>query len=502
MKGSNNSSLDRQDRHSHPIGAALTFIVILLGLGVPVWWNTTTVQRASLPLEELSTMAKVSGSEQSIPILLKGINDAEIMAKKLQSALVQSKDPLTYNFSIVPYKFSPEEVKILLSQKSVDAIDMYFEELSESEFINILSIVEVPSNYLPSGKVCVGRHNFLYFSEETDFDSLGHIIRSILALHDSDRNSDAHLPISNHYNVLLTLATANATQEYSSIVSLYDENFAAFSKKFRHVADLSISSQMIYLGNGHIDANHDTEQKIFSLNEEKVVSLINILEPRLGSQLSSDPTFHWVLYVPHMNQSPMYIFKGSLPVVTNSVLSPRWNGGGLQIVNELDHSFAGLALCQLRNALGIFSLQNADTSFISLNYDESGVHAWELYLLTRRRTVQFLNQATITLKSLSQLLKQIGNIVVSEEIRDLIVASVKMGDDSRIALKNDDLQQAYRDAKVSNSCAEKAFFDPSLLALLYFPEDQKYAIYIPLFLPIGIPVLLSLRSVYKHFLKR
>jgi hypothetical protein len=43
-------------------------------------------------------------------------------------------------------------------------------------------------------------------------------------------------------------------------------------------------------------------------------------------------------------------------------------------------------------------IKNADTSYISLNYDESGVHAWELYLLTRRRTVQFLNQATITLK--------------------------------------------------------------------------------------------------------
>ncbi len=55
----------------------------------------------------------------------------------------------------------------------------------------------------------------------------------------------------------------------------------------------------------------------------------------------------------------------------------------------------------------------------------------------------------------------------------MIVASVNMGDDSRNALKNGDLQQAYRDAKVSNSCAEKAFFDPSLLALLYFPEDQK-----------------------------
>lgn len=53
----------------------------------------------------------------------------------------------------------------------------------------------------------------------------------------------------------------------------------------------------------------------------------------------------------------MYIYKDSQPVLSNSVLSPRWNGGGLQIVNGLEMDFAGLALCQLRNALGIFSLQ-------------------------------------------------------------------------------------------------------------------------------------------------
>jgi hypothetical protein len=45
---------------------------------------------------------------------------------------------------------------------------MYFEELSESKLlIDGLSIVEVPSHFLPSGKACVGRHNFLYISEET-----------------------------------------------------------------------------------------------------------------------------------------------------------------------------------------------------------------------------------------------------------------------------------------------------------------------------------------------
>ena len=45
--------------------------------------------------------------------------------------------------------------------------------------------------------------------------------------------------------------------------------------------------------------------------------------------------------------------------------------------------------------------------------------------------------------------------------------------------------------------AEAAFFDPSLLALLYFPDDQKYAIYVPYFLPVGLPILLSFKSIVK-----
>ncbi|XP_045029102.1 GPI transamidase component PIG-S isoform X1 [Daphnia magna] len=501
-----------QDTHSHSIGAALTFIVILLGIGVPVWWNTTTVQRAYLPLEELSNMVTLAENDQRFHILFKTTEDASVLVKKLQNDLSESEELSSYNFSIVPYPLNPKEVNILLSQNSIDAIDVGFEELSENNLLDGLSIVQVPSHYLPSGKVYIGRHNFLYISEETNFKSFCSMLASILSTYNLYENSIANLPISNQYNVLLTFATSNLNMFLDYLLCLWKtpdnnsfmilENFAAFSKKFRHVSDLSISSQVVYIGNGHIGADYSTDNNAFILNEEKVVSLINILEPRLGNQLSSDPTFHWVLYVPHEEQSPMYIFKSSSPITTNSVLSPRWNGGGLQIVNGIEHSFAGLALCQLRNALGVFSLQNIEDSYVSLDYDESGVHAWELYLLTRRRTIQFLNQAMITLKSLSQLLEQIGNIVVSEEIKDLVVTSVKMVDAARRAIQNGNLQQAYRDAKVANVCAEKAFFDPSLLALLYFPEDQKYAIYIPLFLPIGIPVLLSLRSVYMHFLKR
>ena len=75
----------------------------------------------------------------------------------------------------------------------------------------------------------------------------------------------------------------------------------------------------------------------------------------IGSQLSVEPTFHWVIYVPHTKQVPMQIHIGSQAVPTNSVLSPRWNGGGLQILDgdTFDaQAISGLLVSQLRNALG------------------------------------------------------------------------------------------------------------------------------------------------------
>ncbi len=56
-----------------------------------------------------------------------------------------------------------------------------------------------------------------------------------------------------------------------------------------------MSSQVVYVGNGHINANHNVKEDVFILNEEKVVSLINIIEPRLGITYNS-PFYN--LYLP------------------------------------------------------------------------------------------------------------------------------------------------------------------------------------------------------------
>lgn len=37
--------------------------------------------------------------------------------------------------------------------------------------------------------------------------------------------------------------------------------------------------------------------------------------------------------------------------------------------------------------------------------------------------------------------------------------------------------------------ASRAFFNPGMLALLYFPAEHKYAVYTPLFASVAVPLL-------------
>jgi len=104
-------------------------------------------------------------------------------------------------------------------------------------------------------------------------------------------------------------------------------------------------------------------------------------------------------------------------------------------------------------------------------------------------------------QSLGNLLDQITNIVVRDEVGEEVERSVSALKQSYAEGRAGNLEGALRHAIISYKASETAFHHPSNLAQLYFPDDQKYAIYIPLFLPVGIPVLFSLRSIFA-FLKK
>lgn len=57
---------------------------------------------------------------------------------------------------------------------------------------------------------------------------------------------------------------------------------------------------------------------------------------------------------------------------------------------------------------------------------------------------------------------------------------------------------AVQQSKTALEFATKAFFDPSMLPALYFPDEHLYAVYSPFFIPVVVPVLGALLVFLKQ----
>lgn len=120
-----------------------------------------------------------------------------------------------------------------------------------------------------------------------------------------------------------------------------------------------------------------------------------------------------------------------------------------------------------------------------------------LHLIFICRSLENILDSKSTLSSLAHLLSQIQNIVISDQIGGRVKSSLELIVKSSQLMTQGNLIQSYSASREAINLAENAFFDKSLLELLYFPDDQKYAIYIPYFLPVGLPVILSAKTIFK-----
>ncbi|KAJ3189711.1 hypothetical protein HK101_008738 [Irineochytrium annulatum] len=236
---------------------------------------------------------------------------------------------------------------------------------------------------------------------------------------------------------------------------------------------------------------------------------INSAEWNLASVVSASTPLNFVVYVPPASQSPLRLVTSAeefLP--TNAFLIPRW--GGIVVSNpsreQYEHHFTveelkpymEIYIAQLRGILGVKEVKIAgferEMPSFGINYAPSpvGITAWELDRLLRRATARNLAEAASTLKSLSNLIQSMENMVVLDHIQALVVSSLSLIGQTKDAIAAGDLELAAKHARTAFVKAESAFFDPTMVSLLYFPDEHKYAVYMPLFTPIAVPLVLAL----------
>lgn len=124
---------------------------------------------------------------------------------------------------------------------------------------------------------------------------------------------------------------------------------------------------------------------------------------------------------------------------------------------------------------------------------------WELDSIMGVLTSLKLQGVHSSLKSLSD---QTVGLRISKEISKMAKESNSLALESIEHLRKKRTLEAYRLASQAYELSEAAYFDPSLIGQPSFPDELKYAVYLPLFFPLAIPLVKALVILIKYLLSR
>lgn len=230
---------------------------------------------------------------------------------------------------------------------------------------------------------------------------------------------------------------------------------------------------------------HDSELGVWTLREEDLSGFINAAEWPLSPSIGPGPTLNFIVYVPDPETSPLVV-KGSN---ASSWLIPQW--GSVFILNpqyDTIHNSTTLSKEEIQPALLTFSHQLL--SFLGVPQSPPSLPL-QLQTLTRVRAASLLLSASSTMGSLARLTVALPSIAIPETVSTAVDTTLSRLRNTCEALKNGRFQEALANARIAEVEAEKGFFEKSMVGQVYFPDEHKVAVYLPLLGPVGVPLVMS-----------
>lgn len=252
------------------------------------------------------------------------------------------------------------------------------------------------------------------------------------------------------------------------------------------------------------------KQKLFIIEEDDLKAFINEADWSLASPVSMDPVLHFVLYIPSVEHRPFKIRRkdGSLDR-DGSFIRPQW--GSVIIYNPERNSnqpndpSSILSVKELTQPMQIFRSHLLNLLGISDKGLELESQSIEIDSIMRRRILETSLNSINDLDVIFNLIDQQSNMRVGSDVQKQVRDSLKALQMAQDELRTKDtminkLKSSIYLINLSSSLSSKAVFNPTMLSLLYFPDEHKYAIYTPLFGPIFVPLLVCLIKELKGIL--
>lgn len=445
-------------------------------LGVPLWYFTTQVSRARLP--DIPTFPAI---RPVIPVKVDGIDTFSSHMLTTGLNLVQtihrfSNDTSLMNGYTIDWREEPSfSSQILPStrQWNVRSPAALSQNLEESLMSYTLAILEDERHRIESILTPQARAPDL---RVVNYSPAYDLVFSLL-------NGAGSLP-SPSWN-LQTSLTAIIAPILSDLAS---------------VSEFSIESQVQYYADLTFDPVFDPETKEYVLQKSDLKNFINSAEWNLATAQGISKPLNFIVYVPRPEHRPLVIREGHHPVTTNSFLLPQF--GSILIHNphsQIDSSADDDS--SLDDIIRIFSKHFLTLMGMPTIPDAFGdASRWRVDGLLRQRLVETMLSAQQTLQSIPKVVNQIPNMHVPGHVAILIKQSIAGLKSAQLSLEYGDIESALRHARQAVKEAEEAFFDDKMVSLLYFPDEHKYGVYMPLFGPLLLPLVMAGMKELKVFL--
>ena len=318
-------------------------------------------------------------------------------------------------------------------------------------------------------------------------DQLAPALSSAFAAKLAQRATRA-LKYAPQYHIALSLITPTGTPTSWAIAAAIDTHLRPLLSYYT-LSNFTLDTQVLLHSTFAPSAQqpqHDPAAGAWTLRAEELGSFVNAAEWPLSPSAGAAPTLNFLLYVPAPAQAPLHISGTG----ATAWLVPQW--GGVAILNPPTPGAAPpehLSADDLAPALRTFAHQllsllgAADAPEPSLPL--------QLRSLTRVQAAATLRAASATLGSLAQLSRSMATIPIPESVaRGTGFALAELRAACR-ALERGGFAAALRHARDAEAAAETAFFEKSMVGQVYFPDEHKVAVYLPLLGPIGVPLVTS-----------
>lgn len=303
-------------------------------------------------------------------------------------------------------------------------------------------------------------------------------------LHRRSTRAFRHAPT---YHLTFSLFTPTSTPSAWDIEAALRRYMNPVLQAFSSVSNFTIDTQVqLYaaLSPSVRQPAYDADSKAWTILREDLSGFVNAAEWPLSPSIGQGPTINFALYVPDQAQSPLYI-QGTRD---SSWLIPQW--GGVMILNPQSNETTSTALTKeaLMPAMQVFSAQLASLLGMPQTPDSLPVR---ISTLTRVHTAALLSSASSTLGALAQVYQKMPSIPVPDPVAESVSLSLTHLHRTCDALRQGRFQDALEHARIADGEAEKAFFERSMVGQVYFPDEHKVAVYLPLLGPVAVPLVMA-----------